>query len=216
MPKAKVRKFQEQATAKFYTRVKPVLHPVEKWSHCFYCGLPADTMDHVIPISHLAALLDAGFIKYSQIVPACQECNCLAGSNVFEDFFEKRAYVRTRLQKRYKDLLKMPYWFPEQIAEMGPNMAKRLRADMIRQQELFSRLDFDYTLVGTFEPTEPGQVEEQTFDALEWRRIWRPPLSTRSWSGPGNRVYLGWSGRGQPGRSCGFLSYPCGRGGRHG
>lgn len=171
--KRQTRKFQEQATAKFYKRAKPVLHPVERWSHCFYCGLPADTWDHVIPVSYLAGLLDAGFVKYSPVVPACRECNVLAGSAVFEDFAEKRAYVRTRLQKRYKDLLKMPYWFPEQIAEMGPNMAKRIRADMVRQQEVFDRLEFDYTLVGSFEPRESDLLDEP-FDVLEWRRIWRP------------------------------------------
>lgn len=51
---------------------------------CHYCGEPATTRDHVVPLSFL--LQKYGFrgtakIKIQNIVPACEDCNNLKSSN---------------------------------------------------------------------------------------------------------------------------------------
>ncbi len=79
--------------------------------HCVYCGERANTEDHVIPRSHIAKLL--GIIALSKqliTVPACSECNSIAGAKLFPGIGAKRRYILGRLRVKYKRVLEMPNW----------------------------------------------------------------------------------------------------------
>ena len=93
---------------------------------CAYCGMPAQDREHVVPKS-----LRVG----SWIVPACKECNNLAGAEPFETFADKRDFIRDRLGQRYARILKAPEWDRSETAELGPGLRP-----FIRQGELMRRL----------------------------------------------------------------------------
>lgn len=63
---------------------------------CVYCGdQPATEIDHVIPLAYVT-LHDIENLR-----PTCSWCNLLASDKVFESFYDKRAYI---LQKRQKKM----------------------------------------------------------------------------------------------------------------
>jgi hypothetical protein len=69
---------------------------------CAYCGLYADSEDHVVPASVM------GVGGFSLLVPACRECNCLASDSVYLSFNAKLEHVRSALRKRYDRTLAIP------------------------------------------------------------------------------------------------------------
>ena len=70
-------------------------------NQCVYCGLSADTEDHFPPqsLTHLGVLL-----------PACRECNSMAGTEWCFDFELRCAYVKDKLRKKYQKVLQTPDW----------------------------------------------------------------------------------------------------------
>lgn len=55
---------------------------------CFYCGRPANTKDHIIPIA-------LGGLKKGPTVPACMLCNSTRGITDQKDFIQFMEYVRS-------------------------------------------------------------------------------------------------------------------------
>lgn len=57
----------------------------EMWEHtCAYCGVPADTLDHVKP-RHKGGATVTG-----NLVPACQGCNRRKGSEEWREWFSRQ------------------------------------------------------------------------------------------------------------------------------
>jgi len=83
---------------------------------CFYCGMAADTRDHVLPQSFTRTMADLGARK-SDVVPCCRECNSLAGSKVFPTISEKRKYIKQRLRKKYEKVLEYYNYSSQEIEE---------------------------------------------------------------------------------------------------
>lgn len=69
-------------------------HSLEEWESllvehqgkCFYCSNPAESRDHVIPISR------GGSDSISNIVPACLRCNKRKGALTADEFLERLAH----------------------------------------------------------------------------------------------------------------------------
>lgn len=115
---------------------------------CTYCGLPADTMDHVIPRSFRPTAEALGgwkvlFPGVPDVVPACNECNRLASDKVFESLEEKRDFIQGRLAHRYRRVLGMPVWSAEELAELRGFLRKALEADQALAEQVRLRLDWD-------------------------------------------------------------------------
>jgi hypothetical protein len=91
---------------------------------CFYCGEPADSIDHTYPVSSLTNLLNSGLELPGRmyIVPACRECNSFLGKEIFATLASRKAYIRKRLRKRYKKYLNQPLWTEEEIDELGDSL----------------------------------------------------------------------------------------------
>lgn len=90
---------------------------------CTYCGLPATERDHVIPWSYAGRGPKRTFDE-DDCVPACRECNALAGAKIFESLEEKADYIQFRLAERYKRLVKTPFWTEEQVTDLGPSLRR--------------------------------------------------------------------------------------------
>ena len=57
----------------------------EAWGHeCAYCGVPADTLDHVKPRHK------GGATVASNLVPACKNCNRRKGSEEWQAWFSRQ------------------------------------------------------------------------------------------------------------------------------
>ena len=113
---------------------------------CYYCGVLADTVDHVVP-RHLLERAGAAGISLAAVyrvrlweVPACRECNCLIGGAIFKTIKERVAYVKMRIRKRYSRLLRMPQWTEEELEEVGPGMRGFVANAQARRQYIRDRL----------------------------------------------------------------------------
>jgi hypothetical protein len=94
---------------------------------CYYCGQPADSIDHVIPqylLRQLVALGDAEITK--DILRqralkdwACRECNCLAGSSMQDSLVERKQFIKEKLRKKYRKIVGLPRWDDDELNEMG-------------------------------------------------------------------------------------------------
>ena len=88
---------------------------------CHYCGMVADTVDHVRPQS-LGA--NAGFYEKSALppnitVPACRECNSILGPRIFRTVAQRKAAVKDTLRKKYHKYLDAPAWSDAELSRLG-------------------------------------------------------------------------------------------------
>ncbi|HXI47169.1 MAG TPA: hypothetical protein VNH39_01180 [Steroidobacteraceae bacterium] len=57
--------------------------------------------------------------KAKVLVPACHQCNCIAGKHTFRSIGAKRRYIQRRLAQKFKRLLAMPDWSESELDELG-------------------------------------------------------------------------------------------------
>lgn len=93
---------------------------------CSYCGVPADSIDHVVPRSLLRDLADDPQAKATLIargrileVDCCRQCNSLLSDNYDQTLAARKARLRVRLRRRYARLLDMPDWSDSELGHMG-------------------------------------------------------------------------------------------------
>ena len=118
---------------------------------CYYCGLPADTIDHVVPQSILKAVHDSGEeALYSAIyergrrltVPACRECNSLAGAKYHHTLAERLAYVQAGLRRRYQQTLSIPDWSDSELMQLSPMLRNRVISTIMARDLVRRRLGY--------------------------------------------------------------------------
>ena len=94
---------------------------------CYYCGLPADTIDHVIPrhiLESVAILGDPAVTAYYnrkhriKTVPACRECNSLIGGKYFPTLAERKAYAKTQLRRHHRETLATGSWSDAELVDL--------------------------------------------------------------------------------------------------
>lgn len=114
---------------------------------CTYCGMPADTRDHVIPRAARGAVAPDVLLRVPDTVPCCRECNSLAGDRIVcESVAEKREEIQFLLRLRYRRLLALPDWGSEELAELGPAMRRSVRARLRERDTVLERLAWPYHL----------------------------------------------------------------------
>lgn len=99
---------------------------------CAYCGAPATDREHVFPQSAAFASTGDAFTMPTRriIVPACRECNVLAGRKVFDGIEAKREYIRSQLRRRYRKYLDMPHWTEEELVTLSTQLASYVRRSL--------------------------------------------------------------------------------------
>jgi hypothetical protein len=100
---------------------------------CYYCGMTADSIDHVIPQSALEQLADDPEALRVLIgrrrrltVPACRECNSLARATTQESLNERRAFVHEAMARKYQQVLATPDWSDTELMELSPALRGRV------------------------------------------------------------------------------------------
>jgi hypothetical protein len=98
---------------------------------CIYCGLTADNLDHFPPQS----LTNLGWL-----LPACRECNTLAGTAWSFDWEARCRFVKTRLREKYRKELGTPEWADDEINTLGKNLKSKVTPWRERQKLIRERL----------------------------------------------------------------------------
>jgi hypothetical protein len=102
---------------------------------CAYCGELAEEVEHVQPRRNRLE---------TWTVPACKECNRLAGGRVFPGFYEKREYIRLAIRKKYSKELSMPEWDQEELGTVKGRLREKIEASLAAREVTKQRLDFDW------------------------------------------------------------------------
>lgn len=86
---------------------------------CIYCGELAQCYDHFPPYSATYS----GFL-----LPACNECNALAGTEYPFEFESRARFVRERLEQKYKRVLDTPEWSKGELNKLGRGLKDSVKA----------------------------------------------------------------------------------------
>lgn len=109
--------------------------------HCAYCGELATCQDHVLPV--VVAARFGGLAEWEHLkllIPACFECNGIAGGKFFRTLTAKRRYIQNKLRKKYRKLLAMPDWSEEDLASCGPNLRASIETALTERRVILARL----------------------------------------------------------------------------
>jgi hypothetical protein len=112
--------------------------------YCIYCGEHADTEDHVIPRSHIAKLLGLIALPKQLItVPACSNCNTIAGAKIFKSIGAKRRYILNRLRTKYRKVLEIPNWSEAELESIEcRNLKTAILTGLALRDQLRRRLSW--------------------------------------------------------------------------
>lgn len=98
---------------------------------CIYCGETAECDDHFPPLS-------AGLRGF--LLPACKECNALAGTDHPHNFSARAALVHAKIRNKYKRLVDTPNWSEDELKELGKNLKSSVKSWAGRREALLRRL----------------------------------------------------------------------------
>jgi len=117
----------------------------EGFDPCVYCGVIANSVDHVPPRAIRERLVALGLaLRYPFVeVPACRECNSVLGARAGWTVSDRRRYVKQALKRRYASVLRIPDWSDTELAQMSPGMQSYIAdglqvRDFIRQRLAFA------------------------------------------------------------------------------
>ena len=110
---------------------------------CYYCGMPADTIDHVPPRCVRADLMHLNEKRWAFVeVDACHECNCLLGASPPWTIHERKKKIKEKLKKRYRKYMKLPDWTDQEMEGLDEKsvLRKYVHEGMILKRATQQRL----------------------------------------------------------------------------
>jgi len=110
---------------------------------CYYCGMPGNQIDHVIPRIILKSINETNVHIHDnriEIVPCCHECNVLLGASFQSTLAERKHYLKVRLKYKYRSLLKIPEWIKAEIDVLGYTLKQDLLDTLNKKELLLLRL----------------------------------------------------------------------------
>jgi hypothetical protein len=130
---------------------------------CHYCGLPADCIDHVVPLVVVRALMElpdgtARLRARVLTVPACRQCNGIAGGSYFDTLAERAAYVKQRLRKKLASDLDCKDFTVDELDEFEPGLRGYVMNAMRRKIVAEQRL--------SWEPGQRSRASRRLSDVL--------------------------------------------------
>lgn len=94
---------------------------------CVYCGLPADTYDHVPPLSRVDDY--RALVTHQEtyiLVSCCRQCNSLLSNSLQENIICRYDVLKIRLRSRLNKHIMKREWTQEEIAQLGPNLKTKI------------------------------------------------------------------------------------------
>ena len=115
----------------------------EGWIECIYCGLPADTRDHVPPLNRVEDYQHIGLAQEFYLkVPSCKQCNSLANEHLQDSIFDRIEFVKDKLARKYARLLKSAHWTEDELEELGPVLRSQVREAHVKAEIESARIDY--------------------------------------------------------------------------
>lgn len=108
-----------------------VIDSLREHGLCAYCGEYASDIEHVIARRTRLPTMT---------VPACRECNSIAGGEWFTSMHEKTEYIHRGIRDKYAKVLASPEWDDEEIREMGRAMRDMIKAWRVARLVTLQRL----------------------------------------------------------------------------
>lgn len=114
---------------------------------CTYCGDTGNSIDHVIPVSYFDDNIKrSGKLNSKGIrTHSCSDCNSILNDKYFESFYERCQYVNKRIQQRFKKIINLPPWSPEEFAKLGKNIKASLGEKLNLKGVVLERLRWQST-----------------------------------------------------------------------
>lgn len=137
---------KRQETQVYEDRYKIINGERGEFSHlCVYCGLPADTRDHVPPISRVSDYESLGLnVEIYIKVPACSECNTLLGDSIQNSFMERAEELKNKLSRKFSRQLANIDWEEDEINDLGPNLRSYVKSSVRNGKTIVKRIDYYY------------------------------------------------------------------------
>lgn len=115
-------------------------HPSLKDYECFYCGMSAETEDHIPPLSLIET-----FPSYDRIlVRSCRSCNGLLGSRPLLSPSTRVEYLIKRYQRRWRKDIDMPNWTDWEIEELSGRLKRQIIIGIKRKERAKLVMDYLY------------------------------------------------------------------------
>lgn len=136
---------REEAEKRYGHRYQRFYHDLEARFTCFYCGDPAECFDHVPPICRVSDYESFGLAHPRYLkVPACHECNTLAGSEVQESILERNEVVKAALRRKHRRVLASPEWDADDFANaaLRGRLRHYVKSRTNRVSTILARLDY--------------------------------------------------------------------------
>lgn len=91
---------------------------------CVYCGMPADSIDHIPPRAYREFIAAQGLQKRYPFIEviACRECNSALGARALWTVAARKKRIAQYLRRKYAKYLAIPDWTPAEAEEMGTGM----------------------------------------------------------------------------------------------
>lgn len=109
---------------------------------CEYCGMPADSLDHVPPQAVRPFLAESWLKDRYPFVEvwACRECNCILGSRALFTVSARAAFIKKALAKRYAKFLRTPEWTDAELSKLGYVLQKIVINAIVMKELVKSRI----------------------------------------------------------------------------
>lgn len=141
---------------------------------CTYCGDPADTRDHVPPISRVSDYEAFGLRREVYIkVPCCRECNSLAGDTLQDNILERAEFIKGKLARKYLHRVSLVEWDEDELDELGPILRTKVVSGRKMAKRAQDRVNYYAGIDAVMAQIDPDCYGEPN-DAEKW------------WEGPTN------------------------------
>ena len=113
---------------------------------CYYCGLPANSIDHVVPQALLNRVKDdyevwkALKARRRLTVDSCRECNSLLGSKYDHALVKRKQRLKEALIRKYINVLEIPQWNNHEIAALSGMLQQHVLQGIKKQAIVRERL----------------------------------------------------------------------------
>lgn len=86
--------------------------------YCTYCGVPANALDHVVPVCYTENTRRTARYSRDNTVPCCNECNSTLGGKWVITIPERAEHILNRYLVKYKKIINSAEWQPHEIKEL--------------------------------------------------------------------------------------------------
>lgn len=109
---------------------------------CTYCGILANALDHIIPVSY--DYVSRKNAKYSKelTVPCCNECNIILSDKWLPTIGERAGYLIEKYNSKYSKILSKPDWEDWEIEDLGGTLKMMVVSNMRKKKDIQERLSF--------------------------------------------------------------------------